>query len=110
MMREGTVYSQAILDVCCERLRQITVKGWTPKHDDEVNKSGELAWAAACFALAGGAVNPAANVISLDGIPHALWPWALESFNPKSRRLDLVRAAALVIAEIERLDRAEGRA
>lgn len=36
------------------------------------------------------------------------WPlsWAKSWLKPKDRRRDLIRAAALIIAEIERLDRA----
>lgn len=37
-----------------------------------------------------------------------MWPraWDLERWKPKDRRRDLIRAAALIVAEIERLDRA----
>lgn len=38
-----------------------------------------------------------------------LWPWDREWWKPKDRRRNLVRAAALLIAEIERLDRAEDK-
>jgi hypothetical protein len=38
--------------------------------------------------------------------PPQQWPWLSKWWKPKDRRRDLVRAAALVIAEIERLDRA----
>lgn len=98
--------SKAIIDVMNECDRQWNEKGYTAAHDDEVNKQGELAWAAACYAVAGGAEC----VIGMNNIPYALWPWAMESFNPKDRRKDLVRAAALLVREIERLDRADKRA
>jgi len=32
------------------------------------------------------------------------WPWH-DGFKPKGKRADLVRAAAFIIAEIEKLDR-----
>lgn len=102
--------SKAIIDVMNECDRQWNEKGYTDAHDDEVNKGGELVWAAACYAVAGGAPNPASCVIGMNNIPHALWPWALESFNPKDRRTDLVRAAALLVREIERMDRASEKA
>jgi hypothetical protein len=35
-----------------------------------------------------------------------LWPWHDDWWKPKDRRRDLIRAAALIVAEIERLDRA----
>ena len=34
------------------------------------------------------------------------WPWHRQWWKPKNARRDLVRAAALIVAEIERLDRA----
>jgi hypothetical protein len=42
---------------------------------------------------------------------NSLWPskWAEHWFKPKDPRRDLVRAAALCIAEIERLDRADAK-
>lgn len=40
------------------------------------------------------------------GGPTTVWPWDWAWWKPKNPRRDLVRAAALIIAEIERLDRA----
>jgi hypothetical protein len=37
---------------------------------------------------------------------HVLWPWDDEWFKLTDPRRDLIKAAALIIAEIERLDRA----
>jgi hypothetical protein len=34
------------------------------------------------------------------------WPWDLKWWKPTTPRRDLVKAAALIVAEIERLDRA----
>lgn len=98
--------SKAVIDVIKERRRQMAVEGWTIEHDDQHLQS-ELAWAAACYAIGGAHVNPAAIVISQKDIPHALWPWALQWFKPTDRRRDLEKAGALIIAEIERLDRAD---
>lgn len=88
-----------INEILSERDRQIEEEGWTPEHDDE-HDDGSLAKAAACYA----------NPILPD--PEALpigWPlsWDWEWWKPKDRRRDLVRAAALIVAEIERLDRQE---
>lgn len=82
-----------------ERQRQRWDEGWTPEHDDAHDK-GELASAAACYAL-----NAAPERFP-DGVVPIFWPWAREWWKPKTRRRDLVRAAALIVAEIERLDRA----
>lgn len=102
--------SAACRDVLAERNRQVSVEGWTPAHDD-AHTGGELATAGACYAL--GANVPQAERRALTPAQMAawharatLWPWPLRWWKPKSERRDLVRAAALIIAEIERLDRA----
>lgn len=88
--------SQGLRDIANERRRQIEVEGWTPAHDD-AHSTGELARAAACYA------DPIYE--GRDRAP-AKWPWADEWWKPKNRRQDLVRAGALINAEIDRLDRA----
>lgn len=96
-----------ISDIAAERRRQIEAEGWTPKHDDQHSK-GDLAVAAACYALHGVSFDHRSHPIR-DIIGMALkyiWPWMIEWWKPKDRRRDLIRAAALIVAEIERLDRA----
>jgi len=96
-------YSRAAADVIGERARQVEGEGWTPEHDDQ-HDAGEIATAAALYAMESGHLGiPLSARIS--GLPKA-WPWSREWWKPKDRRSDLVRAAALIIAEIERLDRA----
>ncbi|MDY1120059.1 hypothetical protein SOL55_19120 [Pseudomonas aeruginosa] len=93
---------QAWLDVQAERRRQITAEGWTPEHDDE-HADGQMARAAACYALAGSSApndGTAALLVSL------AWPWDEQWWKPSTPRRDLVKACALALAEIERLDRA----
>lgn len=92
----GTEVPQAWLDVQAERRRQITAEGWTPEHDDKHN-GGELADAAACYALWAGGINP--------GNWREFWPWAPEWLKHSEPRRMLVKAGALILAEIERLDR-----
>jgi hypothetical protein len=87
--------SPAAFDISEERLRQICEEGWTPERDD-AHANGELATAAASYAL---------NTEALRGLMPGLWPWSKKWWKPKDRRRDLVRAAALLVAEIERLDR-----
>jgi len=94
--------SDAVRDVMAERGRQVTGEGWTPAHDDD-HGHGEMAMAAACYA-AHGALGWFANTQPPGG-PQLLWPWAPGWWKPKDRRRDLVRAGALIIAEIERIDR-----
>lgn len=99
-----------IEEIAAERQRQKDVEGWTPEHDDQ-HDTGSLAVAAACYAL--GSADIRRGVGDYDHV-HAtvsirLWPWAPEWWKPKRTRRNLVRAAALLVAEIERIDREEQR-
>lgn len=101
--------SGAERDVLAERRRQILVEGWDANHDD-THDSGELALAGAGYSFnAGCQLNPHSTV-TLEGEPF-FWPtsWDPASWKPKTPREDLVRAGALILAEIERLDRQESR-
>ncbi|RPS33579.1 hypothetical protein [Pseudomonas aeruginosa] len=98
----GKKVPQAWLDVQAERLRQVEAEGWMPEHDD-AHSHGEMARAAACYALAGSSApndGTAALLVSL------AWPWDEQWWKPTSARRDLIKACALTLAEIERLDRA----
>ncbi len=90
-------------EIAAERRRQIEGEGWTPEHDDQ-HAEYELSRAAAMYArhAANAHADPLYAVI---GAPEA-WPWNYEWWKPKDPRRDLIRAAALLVAEIERLDRA----
>lgn len=85
---------KAWLDVQAERRRQITAEGWTPDHDD-LYCAAELPRAAAAYILSG------AN----DEAP-AIWPFSAKWWKPRDARANYMRAGALILAEIERLDRA----
>lgn len=94
--------SRAAADVLAERRRQREVEGWTDKHDDE-HQTGGMTFAAAAYAV---------HAHAGTSMSSALWRWtgwATNWFKPKDTRRDLVRAAALLLAEIERIDRAEVR-
>ena len=93
-------------DVLAERQRQISAEGWSINHDDE-HDQGEMARAAGCYALHGFFNNGKWSSTRYD-IEHYLWPWSLDWWKPKDTRHNLIRAAALLLAEIERLDRMEG--
>lgn len=90
----GKEVPQAWLDVQAERRRQITAEGWTPDHDD-LYCAAELPRAAAAYILSG------AN----DEAP-AIWPFSAKWWKPRDARANYMRAGALILAEIERLDRA----
>ena len=98
--------SRAEIDALEERRRQVDQEGWTAEHDDRHDK-GQMARAAACYALSASS-SPSDMHAAL--IVDAAWPWAPEWWKPSDGdpRRDLVKAAALLLAEIERLDRAAG--
>ena len=77
-----------------ERKRQVEVEQFTLQSDDEQNGDGELAYAAAAYAA------------SSVGDPDAalFWPgsWNPYMFKPLGDERDLVRAGALIVAELER--------
>lgn len=89
-----------------ERLRQINEEGYDYRHDDSHNR-GELAGAAAWYAM--NAINYVDTInltATLKGKDHhTLWPWADEWYKPKTPLHDLIRAGALIAAEIDRLQR-----
>ncbi len=92
-------HEYVILEISRERERQMSAEGWTYEHDDQ-HSAGELADAAACYA------HPAPHGVRPQaGPPPKLWPWSLVWWKPKDRRSNLIRSAALIVAEIERLDR-----
>lgn len=93
--------SEGIAAIAAERQRQIDAEGWTPEHDD-THASGEMALAAACYALntTDDGDGPEIRLVGAE-----FWPWADEWWKPTDRRRDLVKAGALIAAEIDRLDR-----
>jgi len=94
----------ATRDVLAERQRQISAEGWTPEHDDE-HIPGTLSQAAGCYVE----WNAWEAEYQRDGAIPVNWPWAAEWWKPKDERRNLVRAGALILAEIERLDRAANK-
>ncbi|MGP6227810.1 hypothetical protein ACQUHV_04230 [Pseudomonas aeruginosa] len=95
---------QAWLDVQAERRRQIKAEGWTPQHDDE-HADGQMAQAAGCYALHAGGIGTDWPDGRQNGSA-LFWPWDKDWWKPTTPRRDLVKACALALAEIERLDRA----
>lgn len=80
-----------------ERQRQIEVEGWTSEHDDE-HREGDLALAGAIY------------VADFAGIGHMIksyWPWDEKWWKPTPNDpiRQLVKAGALIAAEIDRLQR-----
>jgi hypothetical protein len=94
-------------EVAAERVRQIEQEGWSAEHDDG-HTDGSLAKAAAAYCWGHRWASGSCQVGHQAAAE--LWPWDVDWWKPKNRRRDLIRAAALIVAEIERLDRRESAA
>jgi hypothetical protein len=82
-----------------ERERQVSVEGWTPEHDDE-HDTNELTDAAICYALF------ASEGLRSHQELTRRWPWEPEWWKPAPNAVrNLVKAGALIAAEIDRLQR-----
>lgn len=114
--------TDALADVAAERERQKVVEGWGTAHDD-AHENGEMALAAIAYAAVPGIEIKAHGWVpcgcrSVGECNHwggrvqawvDPWPWDAKWWKPTDRRRDLVKAGALILAEIERLDRAASR-
>lgn len=103
-LEQRPVTTRSITDIIAERQRQVTTKGWTPEHDDE-HVNDEIAAFAALYAMPEACRDWDASETGYgDTFGQAICPldWV-----PKfgDRRRELVKAGALIVAEIERLDR-----
>ena len=95
--------------IAAERQRQIDAEGWTPEHDAEHAGEG-LALAACCYALPPQMrkhkhVHGPEDYIRPSVAVPTLWPWEGEAWKPSAgdRVRELVKAGALIAAEIDRL-------
>lgn len=77
-----------------ERARQVSEERWSFQHEDE-HLAGELRRAAMCYLSNGYQVSPAP-----DG-----WPWERSSWKPTNYKQNLIKAGALIAAEIDRVTR-----
>ena len=88
----------AVSDIAAERQRQVDAEGWSADRDDGY-ADAELAKSAAAYTLSACGFSPDAARL--------MWPrsWSAHWWKPTTARRDLVKAGALIVAEIERLDR-----
>lgn len=84
-----------LTEVFDERLAQVDTHNRSQNLDDAYI-DGELAKAAGAYAL--NAAGQASGSL--------FWPWPWAQWKPKDARRDLIRSAALAVAEVERIDRA----
>ena len=85
-------------EIAAERKRQVEGEGFASTHDDR-HRNDEMVKAAVCYALG--------MTYEFGNWGASLWPrsWDLRWWKPTTRRRDLIKAGALIVAEIERLDR-----
>ncbi len=93
--------------IAAERKRQIEVEGWTSEDDDQ-NIQYELSTAGSCYAVwarFGSRCYPTG-----DPPPHHWpWQWSKQQWKPSPDPIrNLVKAGALIAAEIDRLQREAG--
>jgi hypothetical protein len=86
-----------VREIEIERIRHLDKEGWSKEHDD-LHDCEQLAIAAACYAVPQ----------YLDAEMDQLWPWDArwDKRAKHDTRKRLIIAASLIVAEIERLDRA----
>ena len=101
--------SKAARDVLAERRRQVEVEGWTAEHDDALHDNGELAAAAAAYAIAASDdLHPLSQGdCGYTDMPPLAFPWERDWWKPGEPRRMLEKAGALILAAMEQIDRAE---
>lgn len=100
-----TMTSKALKAVIAERQRQQSDEGWTPEHDDG-HVNDEIAAMAAYYAMPVGARDwPASETGYGATFGEAIRPEGWQA-KESDRWDELVKAGALVLAELERLERA----
>jgi hypothetical protein len=88
-------------EVFVERLRQIVEEGHSVEHDDAYTDY-QLPRAAVCYAIRGAGLPPHKAPL--------YWPWNPATFKPAGDDRDLIKAAALILAELQRRQRARAEA
>ena len=102
--------------IAAERARQVAAEGWTLEHDALFHTQGELAWAATCYAAPKTVYRQ--QYVGTDFVFSEPWPASYDAGmhrgeggwgpwrRPDCDRItELVRAGALIAAEIDRLQR-----
>jgi len=107
--RASAPITDAARDVLAERKRSVEKYGFTPEDDDKYDP-GNLASAGLAYAMwAADYLNPYSlgdGDRDNEGEPPIPWPWSPTWWKPKTPRIALVKACNLILAEIERIDRA----
>ncbi|HEL4234667.1 TPA: hypothetical protein UM516_000933 [Stenotrophomonas maltophilia] len=90
--------------IASERERQLCIEGFS-RDSDEQYREGELARAATAYVqLAAMDLQVGSRKHIASQEPPFFWPWAQEWWKPVDARRDLVRAGALIAAQIDLID------
>lgn len=101
---QANMGGSALALILNERKRQL-IKGYDAHHDD-TEKEGQLSRAAACCAKYAAEILRDHSMVNNFQCPE--WPWSDTAWKPPGSPIDsLVKSGALIIAEIERLQRLE---
>lgn len=92
------------MDTLGERARQRRMEGYDDAHDDAHD---DFSLSSAAIAYVMDARLRGTTGHGFTETPPADWPWDINDWKPKTIRQTLVVAGALIIAEIERIDRIE---
>lgn len=93
--------AEVAAEVFVERLRQIIEEGHSVEQDDAYTDY-QLPRAAVCYAIRGAGLPPHKSTL--------YWPWNPATFKPAGDDRDLIKAAALILAELQRRQRARAEA
>lgn len=89
--------------IAAERARQMHEEGWTAENDDQ-HTEGQMSGAAACYAIAANELSSKPPYLC-SPMP-SLWAWSMAWWKPGQCAIRcLVKAGALIAAEIDRLQR-----
>ena len=89
--------------IAAERLRQKEVELWSETHDDNEHDNAELIRAAVAYAE-----FTRAKIMYGSNTPPYNWPWDTSWWKPSNDLVrNLVKAGALIAAEIDRLQRSQ---
>lgn len=93
-LKQSCLEGTGVQLISVERLRRLRHFNWTPEHDDWY-ENNQLADAALCY------LKP--DLATGENGPPYFWPWGRVRWKPSDRISDLVKAGALIAAEIDRL-------
>ena len=98
--------------IIAERKRQISAEGIS-SYEDDMYESGELIDAALSYLKAAALQARGEDQKCLDTLADAgivPWPWENKWWKPSDQKRNLVKTGALILAELDRLERLENDA